>query len=241
VSTGNMKCGPPVFPEDPPQGEYVHVSVSDTGIGMAEHVLRRVFEPFFTTKEVGKGSGLGLSQVLGFAKQSGGGVHVQSQPGRGTTVSIYLPRAQTAPPLTPPARRTEPSSVAGDPKLLLVDDDGAVRDVIASMLRDLGYRVVEAGSGGAALDVLDGDSEIDLVVLDFAMPGMNGAELARRIGVRHPGLPILFVTGYADRTAFSGVSESRIVGKPFNDDELTSKIASALAAASVRKTASARP
>jgi signal transduction histidine kinase/ActR/RegA family two-component response regulator len=236
VSTANVTCAEPDSPEEPPAGDYVMISVSDTGTGMNDEVRAKVFEPFFTTKEIGKGSGLGLSQVLGFAKQSGGGVRIDSKPGRGTSVRIYLPRAAAG------QRRAEERragslrpSQAGRAKLLLVDDDNAVREVLSASLTDLGYEVVEAGSGGAALETLQREADIDLVVLDFAMPGMNGAEVARRIEARHPGLPILFVTGFADRTALAGVGESHIIGKPPTDGDLATKVAAALASVPSRK------
>jgi CheY-like chemotaxis protein len=174
--------------------------------------------------------------VLGFAKQSGGGLRIDSKPGRGTSVRIYLPRAAAG------QRRAEERragslrpSQAGRAKLLLVDDDNAVREVLSANLTDLGYEVVEAGSGGAALETLQREADIDLVLLDFAMPGMNGAEVARRIEARHPGLPILFVTGFADRTALAGVGESHIIGKPPTDGDLATKVAAALASVPSRK------
>jgi CheY-like chemotaxis protein/nitrogen-specific signal transduction histidine kinase len=224
VGTANVTLGAPLYPEEPPAGEYVEIVVSDTGEGMTDQVRARVFEPFFTTKEIGKGSGLGLSQVLGFAKQSGGGVRIESRVNVGTSMHIYLPRAtRKADELELVTRPSAQCKVSGA-RILLVDDDNAVRDVTAETLRDLGYRVIEAGSGGAALDMLERDADIDLMLIDFAMPGMNGAELSRQIQIKRPGLSILFVTGFADRTALAGISESHIVSKPFVDDELTEKV-----------------
>jgi signal transduction histidine kinase/CheY-like chemotaxis protein len=229
VSTANITLGPPFYPEEPPAGDYVEICVADTGTGMSKEVRAKAFEPFFTTKEIGKGSGLGLSQVLGFIKQSSGGVRIEAQLGRGTSVYIYLPRAAT--------KTADPEAAkmpAGAPDILgagilLVDDDNAVREVTAAMLRDLGYTVLEAGSGGAALDVVEREPDIDLVLIDFAMPGMNGAELARRVRTLRPALPILFVTGFADRSALAGVNEAHIVGKPFVGSELVDKVRAALA------------
>jgi len=190
-------------------------------------VRARVFEPFFTTKEIGKGSGLGLSQVLGFAKQSNGGVRIDSAEGEGTSIRIFLPRSDLAEETT-----DGPVSSHGvDPdfhaRILIVDDDDAVRQVAADMLRDLRYEVVEVGSAGAAFDTLD-SQKIDLLLLDFAMPGMSGADVARRVRTRHPTLPILFVTGYADRALLAGISESQTIGKPFRSHDLGEKIAHAL-------------
>jgi len=230
VETENLVLGPPCYPEEPPAGEYVAVKVSDTGTGMDHQVRAKVFEPFFTTKEVGKGSGLGLSQVLGFAKQSGGGVRIDSRIGHGTSVQIFLPRAG-ADAVTRPLPRTQPRasrSLRGT-TILLVDDDNQVREVTRAMLHELGHRVLEAGSGGAALDILQREPGVELLIVDFAMPGMNGTELARRVRLQQPRLPILFATGFADRGALGGVDDTRIIGKPFTEDELAHKITLVLA------------
>ena len=228
VSTANVVRPEPTHPEEPAAGEYVMVAVSDTGSGMTPDVLARAFEPFFTTKEIGKGSGLGLSQVFGLAKQSGGGVSIDTEVGRGTTIKVFLPRASSG-----PVEEAEPSAVlrhASDSDLvvLVVDDDDAVREVTAGFLSDLGYGVVQAGSGGAALDRAEQHDRIDAMVLDFAMPGMNGADLARELRIRRPGTPILFVTGYADAEALTDVGSDLIVHKPFTQAELAAKVSSCL-------------
>jgi signal transduction histidine kinase len=232
LETGNATLGDPERPEEPAAGEYVVVSVTDTGSGMTPDVLAKAFEPFFTTKEVGKGSGLGLSQVLGFAKQSGGGMCIETQVGVGTSVRVYLPRA---------ARHGFAGAVAeqvgsGEPPrkgatVLLVDDDGAVREVTASILREIGYVVLEVGSGGAALELLDAQTHIDLALLDYAMPGMNGMDVASQLNAKLPALPILFVTGYADKTALGDLGDARIIKKPFIGNELAEKVHAALVAA----------
>jgi signal transduction histidine kinase len=232
VSIRNMTLGAPFYPEEPQAGDYVEVSVGDTGSGMSDDVRAKVFEPFFTTKEIGKGSGLGLSQVLGFAKQSGGGVRIESQVGKGTSVHIYLPRARERPQeATAASARYSEAKVPGA-NILLVDDDNAVREVTAATLRELGYVVHEAGSGVAALERLANDLAIDLMVIDYAMPGMSGAELARRVHVLRPALPIVFITGFAERDGLAGVGESHIVGKPFVGGELAEKVRSALSGGS---------
>ena len=229
VHTENVTLGPALYPEDPPAGDYVAICVADTGTGMTEEVRAKVFEPFFTTKEIGKGSGLGLSQVLGFAKQSGGGVRIESRVGEGTSIHIYLPRTKAkAEERSPSAPAIAAHKDAPDARILLVDDDHAVREVTSTTLRDLGYSVVEAGSGGAALDILAREPTIDLLIIDFAMPGMSGAEVARQARAKRPTLPILFITGFADRAALAGVSETHIVGKPFVNDELATKLRSIL-------------
>jgi signal transduction histidine kinase/ActR/RegA family two-component response regulator len=229
VETGNSVVGPPLRPEEPPPGEYVTVCVRDTGSGMSEEIRSRVFEPFFTTKDVGKGSGLGLSQVLGFAKQSGGGVRIASRVAEGTSVYIYLPRAEagsTKSDQVPPRSAWTKSSRGAT--VLLVDDDNEVREVTRAMLHDLGHAVFEAGSGDAALDILQRESSIDLLIVDFAMPGMNGAEVARLVRARQPTLPVLIVTGFADRGGLADVDDAYILGKPFHYDQLANKVQLAL-------------
>jgi signal transduction histidine kinase len=239
VKTENVTLGAPTHPEDPPAGEYVAICVSDTGQGMSEEVRARAFEPFFTTKEVGKGSGLGLSQVLGFAKQSGGGVRIDSTPGRGTAVHIYLPRAEASVQAAAarPATRNGEHPARGT-TVLLVDDDNAVREVTRAMLHDLGYLVLEAGSGGAALDMLDRTPRLDLMIVDFAMPGMNGGEVARLARVRRANLPVLFITGFAERSTIEGIDEPQILRKPFMEEELAEQVRVALSGAAA---APARP
>jgi signal transduction histidine kinase len=229
VGTENVVLGPPLCPEEPPAGEYVCVGVSDTGTGMREDVRAKVFEPFFTTKEIGKGSGLGLSQVLGFAKQSGGGVRIQSRLGKGTSVHIYLPKTEAKAVTTAPEASAKPSPEAfRGAAILLVDDDNEVREVTRAMLHDQGHRVLEAGSGGAALDILEREPGVELLILDFAMPGMNGAEVARLAQAQRPHLPVLFVTGFVDRGSLAGVDEDHIIAKPFRPDELAEKVRLAL-------------
>jgi signal transduction histidine kinase/ActR/RegA family two-component response regulator len=230
VETKNATLGPPLSPEDPPPGDFVAVSVSDTGTGMTNEIRSKVFEPFFTTKEVGKGSGLGLSQVLGFAKQSGGGVCIETRLGAGTSVHVYLPRAEAKlTELVPAPARIGAGEAFRGLTILLIDDDNAVREVTRAILHELGYRVLEAGSGGAALDLIEREPKIDLMIADFAMPGMNGAEVARLAQAKRPTLPVLFVTGFADRTALAGIGEAQIISKPFIDDELAKKVRLAVA------------
>lgn len=224
IRTGNAKLGPARSPEEPPAGEYVMVCVDDTGSGMTEDVRAKAFEPFFTTKGPGKGSGLGLSQILGFAKQSGGGIRLDTRLNEGTSIYIYLPRSREEGLRSIHSTSKETSNHFTGSTILLVDDDDGVRDVTASMLRDSGYVVVEAGSGGAALEVIESGIVLDLVLLDFAMPGMNGAELASQVQRKRPGLPFLFVTGFAHQPALTGISDAFIVRKPFVDDELDTKI-----------------
>jgi signal transduction histidine kinase len=236
VEIENVTLGPATYPEEPPAGDYVSIRVSDSGTGMPEEIRAKVFEPFFTTKEPGKGSGLGLSQVLGFAKQSGGGVRIDSRAGEGTSVYVYLPRAGgERVDERPVAARISAAGAFAGASILLVDDDNAVREVTRAMLHELGYAVLEAGSGGAALDVLAREPKIDLMIVDFAMPGMNGAEVARQAQAKRPSLPILFVTGFSDRSRMAGVDETHILAKPFVYDELASKVRFCLAGGASEK------
>jgi PAS domain S-box-containing protein len=218
---------PRARPEEPEPGEYVVLCVSDNGAGMDEATLQRVFEPFFTTKDVGRGSGLGLSQVLGFCKQSGGGVHIDTKLGEGTTVAVYLPRAHAAAARAGSLAPQALSVAAQGGTILLVDDDEAVRETTAQMLEGIGFDVVQVGSGGGALEVLDSDRRIDLLLLDFAMPGMNGAEVAKAASARRPGMPILFVSGYADLALIAEAGHP-VIRKPFEERELAQQLATVL-------------
>jgi CheY-like chemotaxis protein len=229
IETGNVSLGPPERPEEPVAGEYAMIAVTDDGTGMTPEVLAKAFEPFFTTKGVGRGTGLGLSQVLGFVKQTGGGVRVQTRVGEGTTFRIYLPRAawQTRSEAGEGPRRSR-ASLPLRASVMVVDDDNAVREVIASTLREMGHVVFEVGSGGAALDLLEQRPKLDFAIVDFAMPGMNGRELARQMQAKDPTLPVLFVTGYADLSALGDVGEELVIRKPFLGDELSGKLTQAL-------------
>ena len=197
LATGNVTIGEDEARRfDAQAGDYVAVSVSDAGAGIEPEIAARVFEPFFTTKELGKGTGLGLSQVYGFARQSGGFVRFDSVVGQGTTVSIHLPRAE---PVAAPSPTSEPAPVRGtaDGAVLLVEDDADVRAAASAMLEELGYEIVEVASGDAALEVLDGGRQVDIVFSDVIMAsGMSGIELARTIHARRPGLPVLLTSGY---------------------------------------------
>jgi CheY-like chemotaxis protein len=196
IRTGNACMPAPFRPEDPPEGEHAVLVVGDTGHGMPPSILARVFEPFFTTKDVGRGSGLGLPQVLGVAQQMGGGIAITSVPDQGTEVRVFLPRASDAPAEAPrvPAVEAPPGLLRGA-RLLLVDDDTDVREIARVMLEELGAVVVEAESGSAALLHLQ-TGRFDLVLADYTMPQMTGMELAREIAQIMPGLPVLLMTGY---------------------------------------------
>ncbi|HLJ19801.1 MAG TPA: response regulator, partial [Stellaceae bacterium] len=209
-------------------GDYVVVSVADTGTGMTEEVRRKAFEPFFTTKDIGKGSGLGLSQVYGIARQSGGIAEIDSTPGRGTTVRLYLPRARQAADADKPNREAlETRADYPGLRVLVTDDDEQVREVVVEALSDAGCAVSAVSSGAAALDALRA-APFDLVIVDFAMPGMNGADTAALVRTEHPELPILFITGRADLPALRSISKASVLQKPFVATELFVKLRSIL-------------
>jgi CheY-like chemotaxis protein len=228
IETTNATMGPARSPHDPPAGEYVVISVTDAGTGMSPEVLEHAFEPFFTTKGPGKGSGLGLAQVYGFAKQSGGGVRIDTQIGEGTSIKVYLPRADRLPHRAAETAALRDAAEPGRLRVLLVDDDSDVRDVTAGMLEDLGYHVTAAASGPAALDLLDHGAAFDLHLFDFAMPGMNGVELARQVETRKPGVPTVFVTGYADSKAMDEIGRRPVVLKPFQPGSLAATLRDAI-------------
>ncbi|WP_137390634.1 response regulator [Rhodoligotrophos defluvii] len=206
-------------------GAYIRLAVSDAGVGMSAEVQRRALEPFFTTK-AGKGTGLGLSMVYGMAMQLGGAVRIVSREGQGTTVDLYLPSGG------PAQRRVLPEAAEVrapriDPvRVLLVDDDDDVREVTAAHLAELGHALVSARDGAAALDIIAGGGSFDLMIADFAMPGMTGLELALRARKFCPDLPVLLVTGHAD--VAETPENMRLLVKPFQQDELGLHIAELL-------------
>ena len=199
-----------------PASLYVQISVSDNGEGMSAETRARAFDPFFTTKGVGKGTGLGLSQVYGFADQIGGTARIRSELGKGTMVTIWLPRAQTGAEQREHSRTV--AAAAPQPlDILLVDDDQTVRALTEEMLVELGHRVAAAENGPAALGLLSGDATFDLLLVDFAMPIMNGAQVAAEAVKLRPGLPVLFITGYADANVLGAWLQAgyRTLKKPF--------------------------
>jgi signal transduction histidine kinase len=208
-------------------GPYVQIAVTDTGTGMSRQVLERVFEPFFTTKEVGQGTGLGLSQVFGLVKQSGGHITIYSEPGEGTTVKIYLPRLSVEAREEVPAESEVLGAVPGE-RVLVVEDDEEVRVYVADLLRGLHYQVLEAADAPSALAQLDkGKGRIDLLLTDVVLPGMNGRRLADEVVARANGIKVLFMTGYSrNAIVHHGRLDSRVemIQKPFTEAALAARI-----------------
>jgi signal transduction histidine kinase/CheY-like chemotaxis protein len=224
ISTANVGSEDHSGPDELASGDYVALSVSDTGTGMTEEVLEKAYEPFFTTKGVGRGTGLGLSQVYGIAKQSNGGVRIDTELGRGTTVTIYLPRTRAALVRQGGDRDHDAPVRPHTASILVVDDDRDVRELAVSSLESLGYKVLSAAGGHAALKIMETTPQIDLILIDVAMPEMNGAELARAIRLRRPNLPVLYMSGYVGPTLLEAADQQQILKKPFTIAELASKI-----------------
>ena len=210
-------------------GKYICISVVDTGTGMTPEVMARAFDPFFTTKPIGQGTGLGLSMIYGFARQSEGYVKIESTAGKGTSVNIYLPKffggedhSEVAIPVS-----GENHSARDGEIVLVVEDEPAVRKLVVEVLEDLGYKVLEAADGPGGLDILQGDDQIDLLVTDVGLPGLNGRQLADAARETRPDLKILFMTGYAENAAMAeGFLEHgmEMITKPFAIDLLTQRI-----------------
>jgi PAS domain S-box-containing protein len=213
-------------PSEPEPGRYIALSVKDTGPGMSEDVADRAFEPFFTTKPLGKGSGLGLSQVLGLAKQLGGGVRLQTEPGEGVEVVLYLPVSHEAQGAVAAEPSQEPPRAPDGARVLVVDDDPDVRRFVVDLLEDSGYEVSAAVDGPAGLKALDDGGPFDLLLLDFAMPGMTGSEVARTVRTEDPEQPILMMTGYLEHeVVLSELGAQPMLQKPFDPSELLFRVA----------------
>ncbi|MFC5438347.1 PAS domain-containing protein [Rhodanobacter umsongensis] len=208
-------------------GEYVCLTVSDDGVGMTPETAARVFEPFYTTKPIGRGTGLGLSMVYGFARQSGGYVQLDSQLGVGTDVSVYLPRYHGAVEESPSYKAQAPLPRAASRTVLVVDDEPQVRELIAALLRDLGHRCLQAADGPDGLEVICSPAHVvDLLITDVGLPGLSGRQLAARARELQPGLKVLFITGYADDAIFDvdAASGVELLNKPFTTAELAARV-----------------
>ncbi len=208
-------------------GQYVMLSVSDSGSGMSKETLARAFEPFFTTKDVGRGTGLGLSMVYGFVKQSGGHVSLYSEEGQGTTVKLYFPRYKGAMGTADTDERQPPPKASREEVILVVEDNEDVRSYSVSILRELGYTVLEASEAERALQILEGADRVDLLFTDVVLPGRNGRLMADAAKLLRPGLRVLFTTGYS-RNAI--VHQGRLdadvylISKPFTFDQLAARV-----------------
>jgi CheY-like chemotaxis protein len=211
-------------------GDYVKISVSDTGCGMIPEVLERAFEPFFTTKEVGKGTGLGLSMVYGMARQSGGTARIESAPGKGTSVKLMFRKASEAVNETKAAETHAPApDMAAEPlSVLVIDDDPDVRDFIAATLEEQGYSVSHASDGRDGIKLFE-QVQPDLVIVDFIMPGLSGADVARKIREKIADQPILFVSGYSETDAVKRTApDAPLLTKPFRAEALHKAVRGAL-------------
>jgi CheY-like chemotaxis protein len=215
-----------------PTGRYLGISVTDTGMGMSEEVAARAFDPFFTTKGVGKGTGLGLSQVFGFVRQSGGHVTIATQSGRGTTIRLYLPKAEQT-QADHPGQEDSDETMTGRPNeiVLVVEDEDRVRTMAVGALEGLGYEVIEAASASEALEIVSQGRPVTLLFTDIVMPEMSGGDLAVLARARAPNLKILFTTGYAPddnrHMHIEGV-DSRPLHKPYSLDQLSRRIRAAI-------------
>jgi CheY-like chemotaxis protein len=239
ISTANVKVSANEVGDIRP-GEYVRISVTDTGCGMPPEVKERAFEPFFTTKPVGKGTGLGLSQIFGFAHQSGGEVGIDSQVGKGTTVSIYLPRSSVQPPIrlhAATSRMNEEERVPGA-RILVVEDDPRVRTSTVEALQDLDYDPVACASGEEAIGIFDKQT-FDLVISDVIMPEMTGPELIKILKEKRQDFAVLFVTGYVGESGSDSLIGHELLRKPFTVGALASAVATALQSSELPPTAAA--
>jgi signal transduction histidine kinase/ActR/RegA family two-component response regulator len=236
IETANVRLNDEqALVRDVKPGEYVLLTVRDTGVGMPESTKARAFDPFFTTKPIGQGTGLGLSMIYGFVRQSDGAVRIESEVGAGTAIEMALPRSEENPvaAVAEGANDDETYSEQGE-VVLIVEDEAVVRLLIVETLGDLGYRLLEAADGSAALRILQSPQRVDLLVTDIGLPGLNGRQLADAARTKRESLPILFMTGYAENAASSKflASGMQIITKPFDMKALGKRVGEMLARAS---------
>jgi two-component system cell cycle sensor histidine kinase/response regulator CckA len=220
-----------------PAGDYVRIEVADTGTGISNEHMGKIFDPFFTTKPVGQGTGLGLATVYGIVKQSGGFITVDSDVGHGASFKIYLPRhrVDANAPVVEAAAAAAPRDVTGQDTILLVEDEDAVRSFAARALRMRGYHVLEASGGEEALEIVKaGAQEIHLLITDVVMPNMDGPTMVRHVKALKPGLPVIFMSGYAEeafRRNDENASDLHFLPKPFGLKQLAAKVKEVLSGA----------
>jgi len=232
IETANVQIGRgySMYHLDANPGDYVRLTVSDSGCGMDRQTLTNIFEPFFTTKEVGKGTGLGLAMIYGIVRQNSGFINVYSELGYGSTFQLFFPRSQGS---VEPAAKSVQEELSGTGRVLLVEDDPLVREMSLRMLQTMGYTVTPAEGPLAAIEICKAEQQIDLVLTDVVMPGMNGKEMVDVIESLRPGIKILFMSGYtADLVAQRGVIDERrcFIQKPFDMQALHKMIKAALLA-----------
>ncbi len=216
VTTGTPELSP---------GDYICIDVTDTGVGMSAEVAARAFDPFFTTKPIGQGTGLGLSMIYGFARQSNGHATIDSKLGHGTSIKLYLPRHYSEFAVERPSPAQTAGHTASGETVLVVEDEPVVRGVILEMLGEQGYRTLEAFDGPSGLDILRTATRIDLLVTDVGLPGMNGRQLADQARETRPGLKVLFITGYAESVAIADLQPGmEMITKPFDLDHLSRQV-----------------
>jgi signal transduction histidine kinase/CheY-like chemotaxis protein len=229
ITTAERKFAADELEPDLEPGDYVEIDVTDSGVGMSENVLARVFEPFFTTKQLGRGTGLGLSQVYGFVRQSGGFLRIESAPGEGTSVRIYLPKIDLPADLAEDGQNAPRTDAAAPPahrhRILIVEDQGEARSQIVEALGEIGCEVLEAADGAAGLQMARSSAPLDLLITDVGLPVLNGRQVAEGARVAQPDLPVLFITGYADKSLETlGLAPNmEVLRKPFTLDELIAR------------------
>ncbi|MBV9290656.1 MAG: response regulator [Hyphomicrobiales bacterium] len=227
LAARNTRCGDEIA-SDGLVGEFVEITLTDTGTGMPAEVMARAFEPYFTTKPAGLGSGLGLSQVYGFASQSGGSAALDSAPGRGTALRLYLPRSDAGPAMAGEIV-AEPASVPGAARILLVEDDQRVAEATQDLLHNMGFETRWAGDGAAALAFVESDPKLALVLSDVVMPGgVSGLDLARALRDRRPELPVILATGYSRSASEVAAEGFALIEKPYRRDVLAASLRSAV-------------
>lgn len=229
IETANRSLGPVAASKyDLPPGDYAAVSVADTGKGMSDEILARAFDPFFTTKPLGEGTGLGLSMVFGFARQSGGQVTIDSEEGHGSTVRMYLPKHSSDPQVDLNTSAPAAAPEKGHELVLVIDDEAVISILVTDALEEAGYSTIEAHDGPTGLRALEANPSISLLITDVGLPGgLDGGQVAEAARSSRPDLKVIFITGYVADAAVGGAPlqpEMAVITKPFKIDELVAKV-----------------